>query len=155
MARQRRKLSAEVVCLRLPLLNRTTPVECVTRHCQQTIDERVPFLSTVLADDWLTAHEIRADADVLQEIAKSRLSFVGFLGGIVCSTECFQIWLRDVVMVKFAVENPLDDLLRVPDFLLFLRKARIGDGTIGVATLLQPNSPVLFCAAAEAVLVAP
>ena len=59
------------------------------------------------------------------------------LGGLAGPTDCLQMGLRDFIFVKLAIEDPLENLLGLPEFLLFLGKAGIGKGAVGVAAFLQ------------------
>src|SRR4051812_11846857 len=56
---------------------------------------------------------------------------------------------------EFAPEDGLDGPLRVAEFVFFLGKAGVGDGSGGKRALLQPLTPVLGRAAAEAMAGAP
>ena len=78
-----------------------------------------------------------------------------FLGGLARPADCLQVRLGDINFKEFAPEDPLDDLLGRSEFFLLLSEASFGRGAVGVAAFLQPQSPVLVRATAEAVLDAP
>ena len=74
------------------------------------------------------------------------------MGGLAGPAHCLKFGLGDLLFLKFAIENQLDGFLGLPQFLLLLGEAGVGDGAVGVATFLQALSPVLVRAAAEAML---